>query len=89
VDVELREPRDLQTAMHLAQAFERRGAAMQPATDSFVVPSLPRLGLPTPRHLVAGPSVTTGATLVVPAPLPTPAPSFCRLTPEELLERRR
>lgn len=27
VDVELREPQDLQTAMHLAQAFERRATA--------------------------------------------------------------
>jgi hypothetical protein len=88
VDVDLREPRDLQTAMHLAQAFERRAAAMQQAADSFVAPSLPRPGLPTPRHPIAGPSVTTGATLVVPAPLPALAPSFRRLTPEELLERR-
>jgi hypothetical protein len=28
VDVELREPQDLQTAMHLAQAFERRATAI-------------------------------------------------------------
>jgi hypothetical protein len=28
VDVELREPQDLQTAMHLAQAFKRRAVAM-------------------------------------------------------------
>jgi hypothetical protein len=89
VDVEMHHPPDLQTAMYLARAFERRAAAMQPAADSFVAPSLPRPGLPTPRHPVAGPSVTTGATLAVPAPLPAPAPSFRRLTPEELLERRR
>jgi hypothetical protein len=92
VDVAMRAPPDLQSAMFLARAFESRAtatAALQPAADSFVAPSLPRPGLPTPRHPVAGPSVTTGATLAVPTPLPAPAPSFRRLTPEELLERRR
>ena len=32
VDVELREPQDLQTAMHLARAFERRANATISAT---------------------------------------------------------
>ena len=32
VDVELREPQDLQTAMHLARAFERRAHATMPVT---------------------------------------------------------
>ena len=31
VDVELQEPKDLETAMHLARAYERRAAAMLPA----------------------------------------------------------
>ena len=43
VDVELRELQDLQTTMHLAQAFERRANATMPATGQ---PQ--RQGLPVP-----------------------------------------
>ena len=43
VDVEMRDPPDLQTAMYYAQAFERRAAAIQPAPA-------PRQGQPPPAR---------------------------------------
>jgi hypothetical protein len=47
VDVEMREPQDLQSAMYYARAFEQRALAMQQA--------FPARGMrPSPRHLRSG-----------------------------------
>jgi len=48
VDVELREPQDLQTAMHLARAFERRANATMLATGQCGARPPQRPGLPVP-----------------------------------------
>ncbi|WVZ68011.1 hypothetical protein U9M48_017004 [Paspalum notatum var. saurae] len=48
VDVELREPRDLQTAMYLARAFEARAAATTPGPSARSAKFTPRPGLPAP-----------------------------------------
>jgi hypothetical protein len=49
IDVELREPQDLQTAMYLARAFETRANAATPAPPTRSVKPSPRQG-PTPFH---------------------------------------
>jgi len=92
VNVEMRDPPDLQTAMYLARAFERRAAAMPPAPLQQGARPPQRPGLP-PRVPGGGPP---------PAGAPVPpgggpaaangAPPVCqfrRLTPDEQLERRR
>jgi predicted aspartyl protease len=94
VDVELCHPDDLQTAMYLARAYERRAAASQ-------LPSAPRLSrapthfpLPPPPRAppLALPAPSTGApTAAAPPPAQVQAPPrlFRRLTPAEMGERRR
>ena len=80
VDVELRGPQDLQTAMYYARAFERRAVAIQQASPSRAAgpppgPDVPMQGRPA--------QVST-------APLAaTAARPFRRLTSDDQLERRR
>jgi hypothetical protein len=70
VDVELRQPDDLQTAMYLARAYERR-AASQPPTAPRPSRAPSRFPLPPPARTSSG------------------ASGVRRLTPAEMVERRR
>ena len=82
VDVEMREPEDLQTAMYYARAFEQRARAMQrafPASDDRP-PARPP---PTP----AGQALTT--LTHVGHSNPSATRPLRRLTTAEQLERRR
>ena len=82
VDVELREPQDLQSAMYYARAYEQRALAMQQAfpANSVRPPTRPP---PTP----SGQALTA----LAPAGPSDPAATrpFRRLTTAEQLERRR
>ena len=83
-DVELLAPEDLQRAMALARAFERRSSALPPATFSRASRLPPR------------PTATSATTTAVTAPAPTsgsvtpsnPPRPLRRLTPAEMAERR-
>lgn len=80
VDVEMRGPQDLQTAMYYARAFERRAVAIQQAPP-------PRAAGPPPWPEVPAqgrPAQASAAPLAAAAARP-----FRRLTPAEQLERRR
>ena len=79
VDVEMRDPPDLQTAMYYARAFERRAAAMQPAPA-------PRQGQPPPARAPGAAQAGQAPATANAAPA---APPFRHLTPAEQLERRR
>jgi hypothetical protein len=84
IDVELQEPQDLQRAMALARAYERRVAALAPAPTRAARP-LPRQQLqplaPSPTAPTPVPGSTTQS--------PTPPRPFRRLSPAEMTERRR
>ncbi|KAK1652389.1 hypothetical protein QYE76_070194 [Lolium multiflorum] len=80
VDVEMREPPDLQTAMYYARAYEQRTLAIQQSFQG-------RGARPPPR-----PTQTAPARPALPAAATTPAAPtrpFRRLTTAEQLERRR
>nr|XP_045087225.1 uncharacterized protein LOC123494838 [Aegilops tauschii subsp. strangulata] len=80
VDVELRDPPDLQTAMYYARAFEQRAQALQqPAGRGGRHPSRPAPTPPSPGRL---PPATTTAP-------PATTRTFRRLSPAEQEERRR
>lgn len=90
VDLELREPQDLQTAMHLAWAFERRAAALTlaPPLRGARPPQRPGLAVP-PRAPAAAPAAAEApAQPALANAVPVPRP-FRRLSPAEQLERRR
>ena len=90
VDVELREPQNLQTAMYLARAFERRATATTPATPQRGTRPPQRPGIPAPlRPAVAVPVAPGATTTQAPAGAAAPARPFRRLSPAEQLERRR
>ena len=72
VDVELKGPQDLQTAMYYARAFEQRAQAL-------TRPSVPRGGRQLPRPSPAAPASSTAA----PAPTPAPTRPFRRLAQAE------
>ena len=82
VDVELREPQDLQSAMYYARAYEQRANAMQQLLPNRGVRVSPRPATPTP----APPRVAAPTT---PGAAPAPTRPFKRLTAAEQLERRR
>ncbi|XP_044418751.1 uncharacterized protein [Triticum aestivum] len=79
VDVELRGPQDLQSAMYCARAFERRAVAIQQESPSRTAGSLPG-----PDSVQGRPTQASAAPLAATAARP-----FRRLTSAELLERRR
>ena len=79
VDVELRGPQDLQSAMYYARAFERRAVAIQQESPSQTAGSLPG-----PDSAQGRPVQASAAPLAATAGRP-----FRRLTPAEILERRR
>ena len=81
MDVELRDPQDLQTAMYYARAFERRAAAMQPTPP-------PRAARP-PHRPAPLPARPPGGAPAAPNPASAANRSFRRLTPAEQLEHRR
>jgi hypothetical protein len=96
VDVELRAPHDLSTAVYLAHAFELRAAAVatlrpldtpRPARQHqqrFQHAPTARPALPPPAAVPAG-----GAPQAPAVAPPPPIRQFRRLTPAEQLERRR
>ena len=93
VDVELRDPQNLQTAMYLARAFERRAAAVAPPVSSRGPRLQQRQGLlPPPRAPGGGygqaGAATRAATNTQQAPTAGARP-FRRLAPAEMAERRR
>jgi hypothetical protein len=63
IDVELREPRDLQSTMQLARAYERRAEAMTPASAQRAMHLPQRLfpALPAPPCPAVGASVAPAA----------------------------
>ncbi|KAM3261037.1 hypothetical protein ACQJBY_051980 [Aegilops geniculata] len=79
VDVELRDPPDLQTAMYYARAFERRAVAIQQESPSRAVGSL----------LSPDPAQGRTAQASAAPPAATAARPFHRLTSTEILERHR
>ncbi|KAM3330539.1 hypothetical protein ACQJBY_027023 [Aegilops geniculata] len=79
VDVELRGPQDLQSAMYYARAFERRAVAIQQESPPRTAGSLPG-----PDSAQGRPTQASAAPLAATAARP-----FRRLTSAELLERRR
>ncbi|KAK1606382.1 hypothetical protein QYE76_030055 [Lolium multiflorum] len=81
VDVELQAPRDLQTAMHYARAYERRAQAVQQTS----LPRGTRAARPPPPAAAAARPVPPGPA----GPAPAATRTFRRLTPAEQLERRR
>uniref|UniRef100_A0ACD5W7T0 Uncharacterized protein n=1 Tax=Avena sativa TaxID=4498 RepID=A0ACD5W7T0_AVESA len=80
VDVELREPQDLQTAMYYSRAYEQRTLAIQQSFQGRGARPPPRPAQPTPEHpeLPAAPATPAA-----------PTRPFRRLTTAEKLERRR
>ena len=88
IDVELQAPMDLQKAMSLARAFERRATAPTAPTPSRFQQAVPqRPALPAPAT-PAVPSATTPATSHTATVQPPPQP-LRRLSPNEMAERRR
>ncbi|XP_071678240.1 uncharacterized protein [Lolium perenne] len=81
VDVELQAPRDLQTAMHYARAYERRAQAVQQTPLARGT----RAARPPPPTAAATRPAPPGPT----GPAPAATRTFRRLTPAEQLERRR
>jgi hypothetical protein len=82
VDMEMRDPRDLQSAMYYARAYEQHALAMQQSFQD-------RGARPPPRPALAAPTPTRPALSAAPAaPLALTLP-FRRLTSAEQLERRR
>jgi hypothetical protein len=85
IDVELQAPQELQRAMALARAYERRATTTTPAGHH-------RTPRPQPRPLPL-PAPPTSAPPVLPTPATTtssvPPRAFRRLTPTEMAERRR
>lgn len=75
IDVELHEPRDLQSAMSLARAFERRNTTRPLALPA--PPARPQAALPANTY-----GQDTPATKTSPAPRP-----FKKLTPSEMVDR--
>ena len=79
IDDELHEPQDLQHAMRLARAYERRNASL----------------FPWPAHHATGgqaalPTTLTSATsALTPSSAPSTPHTFKRLSPEEMAERRK
>ena len=66
VDVEMLDPGDLQTAMYLARAFERRAEAMAVPTQRGVRP--PQRSGPSARVLAGGATLAAAAGPTVSAP---------------------
>jgi len=84
IDVELQEPQDLQRAMYLARAYERRNAPAQLALPA--PPQRPVRRTPEQQHAPAAlqaPAPPSAGTAVV------PARPFKRLSPEEMALRRK
>ena len=89
VDVELREPQDLQTTMYLARAFECRAAAtlLVHVQQTTSPPQRQPLALPAPA---AQARALDPAATIPPLPAPQQALAlapFRRLTPAKMLER--
>jgi len=88
IDVELQAPMDLQKAMSLARAFERRATAPTTPTPSRFQQAVPQHpALPAPAT-PAVPSATTPAASHTATVQPPPRP-LRRLSPNEMAERRR
>nr|XP_051201983.1 uncharacterized protein LOC127315544 [Lolium perenne] len=83
VDVEMREPADLQTAMYYARAYEQRAFAMQ---QVYAQRGSAR---PAPRPAPTPTAPPRPAPAAAPAGPPAPTRPFKRLTAAEQLERRR
>jgi hypothetical protein len=82
IDVELHDPQDLQRAMRLARAYERR---------NLVAPlALPAPPARPPRRVLSGStSQQPGLGSSSSSAAPPPARPFKRLTPTEMAERRK
>jgi transposase InsO family protein len=83
IDVELQFPQDLQRAMALARAYERRAAALVPAATRPARPPQ------RPQHQPLPPASTPPQALVPATQASTPPKPFRRLSPAEMTERRR
>ena len=92
VDVEMRHPPDLQSAMYYARAYERRAAAflLAPQQQRSARPPV-RPGLPVAPRPAANTTAGGGGAPALPASTPAAAgqPRFRRLSPAEQQERRR
>jgi len=83
-DVELQAPADLQRAMSLARAYERRASSLE-----FTSSKPPRPPQQTPNLSQPQQPVSTAAPLAITAAQSAPSRPFCRLSPQEMAERRR
>ena len=84
IDVELQAPMDLQRAMSLARAYERRSVTLQPTATNRSSRFPPRAT--AAPQITATPTSTTPTATTAP---PAPSLPFRRLTPSEMVERRR
>jgi hypothetical protein len=82
VDVEMRDPQDLQSAMYYGRAYEQHALAMHQSFEG-------RGARPPPRPIPAAPAPTRPAPSAAPVAPPAPTRPFHRLTSAEQLERRR
>ena len=89
VDVEMHDPGDLQMAMYLARTFERKATALAAPVQHGARP--PQRQTPSARSTAGGgtPAGAPAPTAPTPTGPATPARTFRRLTPAEMLERRR
>jgi hypothetical protein len=83
IDVELQFPQDLQRAMALARAYERRAAALVPAATRPARPPQ------RPQHQPLPPASTPSQALVPATQSSTRPKPFRRLSPAEMTERCR
>jgi hypothetical protein len=84
-DVEMQRPQDLQAAMSLARAFERRASAATVTMASALakVPYHPR-----PAASATGSTVTSTPAMTPAAPTNPCKPRFRRLSPDEMVEKK-
>ncbi|XP_066398396.1 uncharacterized protein [Miscanthus floridulus] len=89
VDVEMHDPGDLQMAMYLARTFKRKATALMAPAQRVARP--PQRQTPSARSPAGGgtPAGAPAPTAPSPTSPATPTRTFRRLTPAEMLERRR
>jgi len=93
VNVELRAPRDIPTAVYLARSFELRATALTALrpldSQRSGRPQQQRLPPPAARPALPPPALPAGGAPPAAAAAQPPIRQFRRLTPAEQLERRR
>jgi hypothetical protein len=86
-DVEMKRPTDLQAAISLAREFERRAYAIATASSVSAAWSQPRSHFPLPGPTPSTLSATTSSPVA--ATTGSSCSKFCRLSPEEMANKRK